>query len=121
MPLFDYVKEYGKAGAKVYMFAICNPTPGNQQKINGTKDAATGDITGAMAKGTEFLDEIYDITGAGAASIWTNSNFLMTSVDMYERELPSEADLMKYNTPATPFPLPTTRRRTKRSRSRCFA
>ncbi len=68
-----------------------------------------------------ILDEIYDITGAGAASIWTNSNFLMTSVDMYERELPSEADLMKYNTPATPFPLPTTQRRTKRSRSRCFA
>ncbi len=105
VPLFDYVKEYGKAGAKVYMFAICNPTQEISKKINGTKDAATGDIPGAMAKGTEFLDEIYDITGAGAASIWTNSNFLMTSVDMYERELPSEADLMKYNTPATPFPL----------------
>ena len=103
-PLFDYVKDKG-AGAKVYVFAICNPTQEISKKVNGTLNPADGTVSGTMAVGTEFLDEIYDITTAGAASIWTKNNFLMTNVEMYERILPSEAELMKYNTQTNPFPL----------------
>lgn len=88
---------YNQHDNTVYIFAICNPTEAIRTKILGTLNPADGTYSGGMALGTEFTDEICSL--ADGESIWSPNGFLMTSVDVLSKQLPSEAELRKCNTP----------------------
>lgn len=87
----DKVTLFGQAGKKVYAFAYCNPSA-----------TLVGEIE-ALEAGNDFTDKIC----SDAEASWTKNGFLMTSVSVLEKELPDQATLKTYNTPANAYPLGT--------------
>ncbi len=93
---------YAHAGSKVYIFAFCNPAQALRDKIAGTIDASTGNYSGGLATGDEFTDESFS---GDVYSTWRNTGFQMSSVEVVEKELPSQDVLKTYNSPENAFSL----------------
>lgn len=100
----DKNKLYGLAGQEVYFFAFCNPSPALVTEIVGTFDAVNNSYSGGLAEGTDISTLICD---ENVESTWTPNGFLMTSVDLTPKTLPSKAELQAYNTPNNAYPLGT--------------
>lgn len=95
---------YEQAGNTVYVFAYCNPSPELRQLVAGTLDTTTGQYSGGLNPGDDFVDLVLNVN---AANTWSSNGFLMTSVDVYEKTLPEKAELDTYNTENNPYPLGT--------------
>ena len=88
----DKEKLFSQAGKTVYAFAYCNPTSSLVSKIT------------ALSEGDSFENLLCD-SSSEVESTWLSNGFLMTSVQVLEKELADEATLKTYNTPANAYPL----------------
>lgn len=100
----DKESLYAHAEKTVYIFAYCNPTEAIRTKIAGTFNASTGEYTGGLDDGEEFTDETFS---GEPSTTWQKNGFLMTSVDITEKKLPTTEELKTYNTPTKALNLGT--------------
>lgn len=77
----------------VNLFAFCNPTEELRNKIT---NLSAGDL---------FTDAIFE--GTDPSITWQKNGFLMSSVEVLEKTLPTETTLRSYNSPANPYKLGT--------------
>ena len=85
---------FERAENTVYIFAYCNPTETLRSTIAGNINPASGSYEGGLSSGDKFTDEIFS---GDVYSTWKNNGFLMSSVEVVEKQLPSKDELKTYN------------------------
>lgn len=85
------------SGNEVAVFVYCNPS---ETLVNFAKGLAAADTK-------TFTDQMLN-AAADVKLSWTNNSFLMTSVGVHTKALPSQEDLKTYNTENNAFPLTAT-------------
>lgn len=95
---------FERAGNTVYIFAYCNPTEALRAKVAGNMNPETGNYEGGLSGGGTFTEEIFS---GDVYSTWEKNGFLMSSVEVVEKELPSQEELKTYNSAGNPMQLGT--------------
>lgn len=96
---------YEQASKTIYLFAYCNPTTDLKSKFLGTTVNGDGKWTGATINKDAVFTDLY--CSADLATTWKENSFLMTSVKVEEKTLPTVAQMKDQNSPAKALNLGT--------------